>query len=338
MRGSSRAISPERVADYEKMVELDPKLATSHWRRGIAYFYAKQYKDAANQFEIYHSFDDVDRENGIWRFFSQTKAYGLEKAKEGLLKYEKDDREPFPDVYRLFAEQITPEQILDRIAKADIDDEEREKREFYAHLYIGLNHAIQNRKEPARKHLAEAVKNKWGRKAGYGPHYMWQVGRVHYDLLAQADAAPSNTKKPNIVFLLADDLGYRELGCFGQQKIKTPNLDRLASQGMKLTQHYSGNAVCAPSRCVLMTGKHPGHAFIRTNISTPPEGQYPIPDSEVTMAELFQDEGYVTGAFGKWGLGGPGSSGEPLEAGHRPLLRLQLPRRRPLVLSRIALG
>ncbi|MCR9292333.1 MAG: arylsulfatase [bacterium] len=122
-------------------------------------------------------------------------------------------------------------------------------------------------------------------------------------------------RPPNVVFILADDLGYRELGCYGQQKIKTPNLDALAKQGMRLTQHYSGNAVCAPSRCVLMTGKHPGHAFVRDNRSTPPEGQWPIPDSEVTLAELFQQAGYVTGAFGKWGLGGPESSGEPLRQG-----------------------
>ena len=121
--------------------------------------------------------------------------------------------------------------------------------------------------------------------------------------------------KPNVVFILADDLGYRELGSFGQELIKTPNLDALAKQGMRMTQHYCGNAVCAPSRCVLMTGKHPGHAFVRANKSTPPEGQYPIPESEVTLGELMQGQGYVTGAFGKWGLGGPGSTGEPLKQG-----------------------
>ena len=120
---------------------------------------------------------------------------------------------------------------------------------------------------------------------------------------------------PNIVLIVADDLGYRELGCFGQTKIKTPNLDRLAGEGMRLTQHYSGNAVCAPSRCVLMTGKHPGHAIVRTNRATPPEGQYPIPDEEITIAELLKQKGYMTGGFGKWGLGGPGSSGEPLNQG-----------------------
>lgn len=122
-------------------------------------------------------------------------------------------------------------------------------------------------------------------------------------------------RKPNIVLIVADDLGYRELGCFGQEKIRTPNLDRLATQGMRLTQHYCGNAVCAPSRCVLMTAKHPGHAYIRSNKGTPPEGQEPIPASEITVAELLQKQGYVTGGFGKWGLGGPGSSGEPLNQG-----------------------
>lgn len=187
-RGDARFFAgdfPGAVADYEKMVELNPQLASSHWRRGIAYFYAKQYKKAANQFEIYHTFDDVDRENGIWRFFSQAKAYDLKKAREGLLKYEKDDREPFPDVYRLFAEEITPEKILERIREAKISDEEREKRLFYAHLYIGLNHALHDRDNPAQKHLAEAIKNEWPQDAGYGPNYMWHVGRVHYDLLAK---------------------------------------------------------------------------------------------------------------------------------------------------------
>ena len=121
--------------------------------------------------------------------------------------------------------------------------------------------------------------------------------------------------QPNIVFILADDLGYHELGSFGQQLIRTPNLDRLAIEGMKLTQHYCGNAVCAPSRCVLMTGKHPGHAFIRSNRSTPPEGQLPIPCSEITIGELLQQNDYVNGAFGKWGLGGPDSSGVPLQQG-----------------------
>lgn len=171
------------VADYEKMVDLDPQQGDSHWRRGIARFYAGQAKEAAQQFEAYHSFDDIDRENGIWRYFSQYRAYGPEKAKEGLLKYQKTDREPFPDVYRLFSGDTTPKKILAAIADTEISKDEREKRLFYAQLYIGLNHAVEGRDEEAIAHLRESTANRWGRSAGYGPQYMWHVGRVHLDLL-----------------------------------------------------------------------------------------------------------------------------------------------------------
>ncbi len=121
--------------------------------------------------------------------------------------------------------------------------------------------------------------------------------------------------RPNIIFIVADDLGYGDIGAFGQKKIRTPNLDRLAAEGMCFTQHYSGNAVCAPSRCVLMTGKHPGHAFIRDNREVKPEGQVPLPPQTVTLPKLLQRLGYRTGAFGKWGLGPPGSTGDPLKQG-----------------------
>ena len=173
------------LADYEKMVELNSDSGASHWRRGIARFYAKKYPQAAQQFEEYHSFDNVDRENGIWRYLSQHRAYGVEKAREGLLKYEKTDREPFPAVYQLFAGKLTPQEIEQQIADADIDDEERSKREFYAHLYIGLNHAVEGRDAEAIKHLRKSTANTWGPKAGYGPNYMWHVGRLHYDLLLE---------------------------------------------------------------------------------------------------------------------------------------------------------
>lgn len=121
--------------------------------------------------------------------------------------------------------------------------------------------------------------------------------------------------RPNIVFIIADDLGWGDLGCYGQKIIRTPNLDRMAAEGMRFTQHYSGNAVCAPSRCVLMTGLHPGHAFIRDNRSIKPEGQWPIPDETITIPEALKKSGYASGGFGKWGLGGPGTAGEPLKQG-----------------------
>jgi len=121
--------------------------------------------------------------------------------------------------------------------------------------------------------------------------------------------------KPNIVFILADDLGYGDLSSFGQTNFETPNLDRLVQEGMKFTQHYSGSTVCAPSRSVIMTGKHTGHTFIRGNKEVRPEGQYPLADSIRTLPEMLKEHGYVTGAFGKWGLGFPGSEGDPLNQG-----------------------
>ena len=128
-------------------------------------------------------------------------------------------------------------------------------------------------------------------------------------------------EKLNVVFILADDLGWGELGCYGQQKIPTPNLDRLAAEGMRFTQHYSGAPVCAPSRCVLMTGKHLGHAEVRGNMQAKvhfpqfTEGQIPLSEEAVTFPQLFQRAGYATGAMGKWGLGPVGSTGEPSRKG-----------------------
>jgi arylsulfatase A len=141
------------------------------------------------------------------------------------------------------------------------------------------------------------------------------VAMMRSFILALLLACPAFARQPNIVFIIADDLGYGDLGCYGQTKIRTPNLDRMAAEGLRLTQHYAGNAVCAPSRCVLMTGKHPGHAFIRNNRELKPEGQQPIPASEITMAEVFKAAGYTTGGFGKWGLGSPGTDGEPMKQG-----------------------
>ncbi|HNZ19521.1 MAG TPA: arylsulfatase [Candidatus Hydrogenedentes bacterium] len=135
--------------------------------------------------------------------------------------------------------------------------------------------------------------------------------------MTRADAAAQ--RPPNIVFIMADDLGWKELGCYGQEKIKTPCIDRMAAEGMRFTQYYAGSAVCAPSRCVLMTGKHGGHAYVRNNQAMGKgeefAGQLPIPADEVTVAELLKSRGYATGCFGKWGLGAPGSSGDPLTQG-----------------------
>lgn len=130
-----------------------------------------------------------------------------------------------------------------------------------------------------------------------------------------ADNKKRTSRKPNVIYIMADDLGYGDLGCYGQKLIKTPNVDRMADEGMKFTQHYSGSALCAPSRCSLMTGKHTGHTFIRNNKVMPFEGNLPIPKDEITIGELMQKGGYVTACIGKWGLGYPGSEGDPNNQG-----------------------
>lgn len=121
--------------------------------------------------------------------------------------------------------------------------------------------------------------------------------------------------RPNLVLIIADDLGYAETGCYGQKKIRTPNIDRLAAEGLRFTQFYSGSPVCAPTRCTLMTGMHTGHAEIRANREIKPEGQHPITAGAVTLAEVLKARGYATGGIGKWGLGPPGSEGDPNKQG-----------------------
>jgi arylsulfatase len=140
--------------------------------------------------------------------------------------------------------------------------------------------------------------------------------------LAQKTAT---ARRPNIIYILADDLGMAEVGCYGQKKIRTPHIDRIAAEGIRLTQHYSGSPVCAPSRCSLLTGLHTGHAYIRDNDELDArgdvwhdlslEGQRPLEAGTVTIASMLKQAGYATAAIGKWGLGGPGSTGEPNRMG-----------------------
>lgn len=128
---------------------------------------------------------------------------------------------------------------------------------------------------------------------------------------ACADAPKAEQTKPNIVFILADDLGWGDLSCYGQTRFRTPNIDRLAQEGMRFTQCYSGTTVSAPSRSCLVTGMHSGHTPIRGNVELEPEGQFPLPSGAVTIFHDLKAAGYTTGAFGKWGLGFVGSTGDP---------------------------
>src|SRR5690606_38624272 len=135
-------------------------------------------------------------------------------------------------------------------------------------------------------------------------------------LLAQNQEA-----QPNVIYIYADDLGYGELGSYGQEKIKTPHLDKIAEEGMRFTQHYSSSPVCAPSRCMLLTGKHAGHAYIRSNselggfADDEEKGQMPLHENAFTLGHLFKNAGYTTAAIGKWGLGMANTTGSPLKQG-----------------------
>ncbi len=130
-----------------------------------------------------------------------------------------------------------------------------------------------------------------------------------------------NTRLPNIIYIYADDLGYGDIGPYGQTKIETPNLDKMAKEGMVFTNHYSGSPVCAPARCILLTGKHAGHAYIRGNYElggfadSLEAGQMPLPEGTYTIATMLKAAGYLTAATGKWGLGMPGNSGDPNRQG-----------------------
>ena len=134
-------------------------------------------------------------------------------------------------------------------------------------------------------------------------------------LLALLCAASAADRKPNIIFILADDLGYGELGCFGQKQIATPNIDRMAEEGVKFARFYAGSTVCAPSRSVLMTGRHTGHTRVRGNAGKMNQDAQTLRKGDVTVAEILKDAGYTTALIGKWGLAYEGSEGVPTKKG-----------------------
>ena len=134
-------------------------------------------------------------------------------------------------------------------------------------------------------------------------------------LLLAVSCARAQPERPNVIFILADDLGYGDLGSYGQELIRTPRLDRMAAEGMRFTQFYAGATVCAPSRSVLMTGLHGGHTHVRGNAPGPDMTAQSLRDEDVTVAEVFRSAGYATGLFGKWGLGEVGLEGHPLKQG-----------------------
>ncbi len=144
---------------------------------------------------------------------------------------------------------------------------------------------------------------------------MKRIALIGAGLLPLASCSDTGTQSPNVIFIIADDLGYGDLSCMGQQKFDTPNIDALASDGIIFTRHYAGTSVSAPSRSSLITGLHTGHTPIRGNKELPTEGQHPIPADTYNVFRLMKSEGYSTGMFGKWGLGAPGTEGSPERQG-----------------------
>ncbi len=182
------------VRDYERVSELKPELDASHWRLGIAYFYAGQPEKSAAQFEKFFVSDDVDREAGLWKYIAQAPTLGTDKARDGLHKYTKEDREPMPTIYRLFEEKITPDKLLNSI-DPKLPKGLREQRQFYIDLYLGLWHDAHKRPKEALPYFRAATANRWGRTANYGPNYMWHVGRLHFERLAEQERL-AEKKKP----------------------------------------------------------------------------------------------------------------------------------------------
>lgn len=181
-------------SDYEKMIELNPKLDVSHWRLGIAYFYLKEFDKAAKQFGIYHQYDQVDRENGIWRFMSQYKANGLAVARKGLLKYEKDDRPPYPWLYAMFAGKLEPDEVFLKIDEEGFPERYKTRVLFHAYLYVGIYLELtEGNPGKALPYLRKAASNAYGRSTGT---YMWQVARIHYELSKEELAREAKTDKP----------------------------------------------------------------------------------------------------------------------------------------------
>ncbi len=155
--------------------------------------------------------------------------------------------------------------------------------------------------------MSQQTRRTFLRSTGWGS--LGILSGIHCLNSKRLHSAESSRLQPNIIFILADDLGYGDLGCFGQTKILTPCLDRMASEGMRFTQCYAGSTVCAPSRCCLMTGYHTGHAHIRGNT------RHPLLPEHVTIAEVLKEAGYTTGIIGKWGLGEADTTGIPNRQG-----------------------
>jgi lipoprotein NlpI len=166
----------DSVKDFDRFIELNPKAKISHWQRGISHYYAGMFAEGRQQFEGYQDFDSNDVENAVWRFMCMTKADGIEKARKAILKIGNDRRVPMRQVYDLYKGDLQPADVM-KAAQADARDAKTQNQQlFYAHLYLGIYFDLLGEKKAALEHLEQAVGHRIG-------HYMWDVARVHRDLL-----------------------------------------------------------------------------------------------------------------------------------------------------------
>lgn len=184
-----RARFVEAVADYEKMISLDPTQDSPHWRLGIAYYFVGDFAKSARQFQKYHAYDPRDRENGVWKFLAQARTEGVAKARADMLVYTRFDREPFPALYEMLAGKKTGAQIFAELDEKKLTNES--KVSFFANYYVGLHEELLGQKAAAREHLQRAVDSAWDAKAASDLGYMWQVARLQRDALTSAFAQPS---------------------------------------------------------------------------------------------------------------------------------------------------
>jgi lipoprotein NlpI len=172
------------VADFEKEVSLDPSRDAPHWRLGIAYYFAGQFEKSAAQFAKYHAYDGHDRENGIWHFLANARVKGVDAARKEMLEYTRFDREPFPDLYAMFAGKLSADEVLAKAEQKGLKDDPLVM--FFARYYIGLNEQLLGHLDAARSNLTTAVELAEKTRAGGGPGYMGQVARLHAEAVQQA--------------------------------------------------------------------------------------------------------------------------------------------------------
>jgi lipoprotein NlpI len=172
----------ESLADFDKLVELKPDLASRQWERGISCYYAGEFEKGAKQFELYQTYHDQDVENSTWRYLCVARTAGVEKARQTLLPIDSDRRVPMMEIFSLYQGKTTPEEVLKAAEAGEPDKEQLNIRLFYAHLYIGLWHEAAGKDDLAKKHILEAEKHKIG-------HYMWDVAHVHAERLRMSEMA-----------------------------------------------------------------------------------------------------------------------------------------------------